>query len=151
MEKDDVKAFVENPVSKSNDGKPINTDGTFEAELESLINKHSIDNYVGTNDFIIANSVMTHIGALRVAIKDHDRLRGDERKPNIQMVCRGDESFDALESKVGTIDDRTIVLKVDEAGMKEFDKELKGTVNAGYAQSSTEVPEFKDDSVNGTN
>jgi hypothetical protein len=50
----------------------------FQKELEILINRHSVDNYCNTHDFVLANLLVQNIAQIAVMNDRERHLREDE-------------------------------------------------------------------------
>jgi hypothetical protein len=48
----------------------------FTKELESLLNRHGVDNALGTPDFILAETLVEHLDTLRDALRKRERWFG---------------------------------------------------------------------------
>lgn len=48
----------------------------FIKDLENLINRHGLDNKLGTPDFIIAEAIVTHIETLNALTEQRERWFG---------------------------------------------------------------------------
>ena len=57
----------------------------FSKELETIINKLSIDNEIGTNDFIIAEQLTKNVEAMIEAKRQTDRARGIEEEGQVTL------------------------------------------------------------------
>ena len=86
MNTKEVTEILVNTIA--NLGDPVSKDDalSFEQELTRLINKHSIDSYVNTNDFFIASAIKGYLDIIRNLLTEHEKMRETERQPNIQMV-----------------------------------------------------------------
>jgi hypothetical protein len=58
----------------------------FQDDLQALLNKHCIDNKLGTPDFLLASNLVLHLQTQQILLGSRDRWHGFENHLNSTLV-----------------------------------------------------------------
>lgn len=105
---------------------------TFRTELTELINKHSMDSYVNTNDFIIASHMINSMTTLYLTISKHDKMRGNEREHSTrEHPVTKDNAFTKLDQIPTPDSNNAIIYDTYDEGSKGFVDASEAAIEAG--------------------